>query len=151
MIAIRYPKGSECQCDACGVFFSCESAFNKHWTKDGHKHAREVGLVERMGARGSVWGWPAAEEGSWRNLSGLSAGQERPGTGARHSDSGGAGNGAPTPAQSLSGITGDPSSPTVGARGPGGGLYAKCEACGQVWEREKRRGRPVTKCEECRK
>lgn len=35
-------------------------------------------------------------------------------------------------------------------RGPGGGVLAVCEGCGEVWEREKRRGRPSLMCEECR-
>lgn len=35
-------------------------------------------------------------------------------------------------------------------RGSGGGVLAVCEACGQEWEREKRRGRPNARCEGCR-
>lgn len=37
-----------------------------------------------------------------------------------------------------------------GGRGPNGGVLAVCEACGKVWEREKRRGRPSLLCGECR-
>ncbi len=37
-----------------------------------------------------------------------------------------------------------------GDRGPSGGLIGKCEACGRLWERPARRGRPAYKCEECR-
>lgn len=70
------------------------------------------------------------------------AGQEWTGMGGRHSDSHGTGNGPPAPVQEASGIT-------DGSRGPGGGLYAKCEECGGVWEREKRRGRPVKICLDC--
>lgn len=56
----RLPRGAECQCmaDGCGLFFSGESAFGKHWTKGGHVHPSSVGLVERQNVRGSVWGWP---------------------------------------------------------------------------------------------
>lgn len=35
-------------------------------------------------------------------------------------------------------------------RGPGEGILAVCEACGQVWERERKRGRPSYVCGECR-
>lgn len=38
-----------------------------------------------------------------------------------------------------------------GDRGPGGGLMCRCQACGQLWERAKTRGRPAYTCEECRK
>ena len=38
----------------------------------------------------------------------------------------------------------------VGARGLGGGVIARCEGCGGVWERERRRGRPSLKCPTCR-
>lgn len=38
----------------------------------------------------------------------------------------------------------------VGARGPAGGIYAKCGGCGRVWERERRRGRPSARCGECK-
>lgn len=38
----------------------------------------------------------------------------------------------------------------VGARGPNGGMVAKCEGCGELWEREKKRGRPAYKCPTCR-
>lgn len=37
-----------------------------------------------------------------------------------------------------------------GDRGPSGGLMCKCQACGRLWERERRRGRPAFMCEECR-
>jgi hypothetical protein len=37
-----------------------------------------------------------------------------------------------------------------GARGPGGGLVYRCGACGRLWERKVGRGRPASKCEECR-
>lgn len=59
----RLPRGSECQCMAagCGLFFTGESAFNKHWTKTGHVHPSEVGLVEKMRAAGPIWGRP----GTW--------------------------------------------------------------------------------------
>lgn len=68
----------------------------------------------------------------------------------------------PRAAQAVSGLIQTPyrsaadqaalySSPVVGARGPGGGLYARCKECGRVWEREKRRGRPVKVCRECAK
>lgn len=54
----RLPRGSECQCmaDGCWLFFSGESAFNRHWTKNGHVHPSEAGLVERQRAAGPVWG-----------------------------------------------------------------------------------------------
>lgn len=56
----RLPKGSECQCmaDGCGLFFTGESAFKKHWTKVGHVHPTEAGLVEKTRASGPVWGMP---------------------------------------------------------------------------------------------
>lgn len=38
----------------------------------------------------------------------------------------------------------------VGERGGNGGKMAKCEGCGEWWEREVKRGRPSGKCEECR-
>lgn len=38
----------------------------------------------------------------------------------------------------------------VGARGPSGGIYAKCDGCGRVWERERKRGRPARMCGECK-
>lgn len=38
----------------------------------------------------------------------------------------------------------------VGARGPGGGVMAVCQACRRMWERPVARGRPSRKCEECR-
>ena len=37
-----------------------------------------------------------------------------------------------------------------GDRGPGGGLMCKCQACGQLWERPRSKGRPAYRCEECR-
>lgn len=57
---MRLPKGSECQCMAedCGLFFSGESAFRKHWTRAGHVHPFEVGMVERQHKGGPVWGLP---------------------------------------------------------------------------------------------
>lgn len=39
---------------------------------------------------------------------------------------------------------------TVGERGPSGGIIARCEGCGGLWERPKQRGRPARRCEECR-
>jgi len=60
-VPVRLPKGAECECraDGCGLFFSSETAFTKHWTRGGHAHPREVGLVERHHRAGPVWGWPA--------------------------------------------------------------------------------------------
>lgn len=56
----RLPKGAECQCmaDGCGLFFSGESAFRKHWKRGGHVHPAEAGLVERTRVAGPVWGMP---------------------------------------------------------------------------------------------
>lgn len=45
---------------------------------------------------------------------------------------------------------GAPGQETVGGRGPNGGVLATCVACGRVWERERRRGRPSLVCGECR-
>lgn len=58
--AARLPKGSECQCmaDGCRLFFSGETAFKKHWTRGGHVHPADVGLVERQRVGGPVWGLP---------------------------------------------------------------------------------------------
>lgn len=39
---------------------------------------------------------------------------------------------------------------TEGSRGPGGGIIARCEGCGGLWERPKQRGRPARRCEGCR-
>ncbi len=47
------------------------------------------------------------------------------------------------PAHSLSGFT-------EGARGPGGGIVAKCQACERLWERPKQRGKPRAVCPGCR-
>lgn len=44
--------------EGCGLFFTSESAFNRHWTKNGHRHPSEVGLVERQRVAGSVWARP---------------------------------------------------------------------------------------------
>jgi hypothetical protein len=56
---IRLPRGRECECrvEGCGLFFSSESAFQKHFTRRGHVHPSEVGLIERTNARGPVWGF----------------------------------------------------------------------------------------------
>lgn len=43
-----------------------------------------------------------------------------------------------------------PSPVLQGGRGPNGGVLAVCQACGQEWEREKRRGRPALVCPSCR-
>ncbi len=61
--ATRLPKGSECQCRAegCGLFFTGETAFKKHWTRAGHVHPSEVGLVERQRVAGPVWGGPSPD------------------------------------------------------------------------------------------
>lgn len=40
--------------------------------------------------------------------------------------------------------------PAEGDRGPGGGLVGKCVACGRLWERPTRKGRPSYRCGECR-
>jgi len=42
----------------CGLFFTGESAFKKHWTRAGHVHPREIGMVERTRKSGPVWGLP---------------------------------------------------------------------------------------------
>lgn len=44
--------------EGCGLFFTSESAFNRHWTKNGHAHPSEVGLVERQRVAGPIWGRP---------------------------------------------------------------------------------------------
>lgn len=44
--------------DGCGLFFTGESAFKKHFTKVGHVHPSEVGMVEREHRGGPVWGLP---------------------------------------------------------------------------------------------
>ena len=56
----RLPRGSECQCmvDGSGLFFTGESAFKKHFTKEGHVEPSAVGLVEKLRARGPVWALP---------------------------------------------------------------------------------------------
>lgn len=56
----RLPRGAECQCmaDGCGLFFTGETAFAKHWTKNGHVPPSEAGLVERERVAGPIWGWP---------------------------------------------------------------------------------------------
>ncbi len=56
----RLPRGSECQCmaEGCGLFFTSESASYRHWTKTGHRHPSEVGLVERQRVAGPIWGRP---------------------------------------------------------------------------------------------
>lgn len=56
----RLPKGSECQCRAegCGLVFTSESAFERHWTKGGHVHPSEVGMEEKARANGPTWGMP---------------------------------------------------------------------------------------------
>ena len=56
----RLPRGAECQCmeETCGLFFTAESAFKKHWTKAGHVHPSKAGLVEKTRANGPVWGLP---------------------------------------------------------------------------------------------
>lgn len=146
-LARRLPGGAECQCGECGVFFSSESAFEKHWTKDGHKSAREVGLVERMNARGPVWGWPGDARDWSRGITGA-AGE---GSGRAVEPRGEAGGGSYSPGV-IAGIPGAPrGAGTDGpARGPGGGVLARCEACGRDWERPRRRGRPAKVCEECK-
>ncbi len=62
--ATRLPAGAECQCmaEGCGLIFTGETAFTKHWTKDGHVQPSAVGLVERQRANGPVWGWPSSDE-----------------------------------------------------------------------------------------
>ena len=47
------------------------------------------------------------------------------------------------PAESLSGLN-------PGERGPRGGVVARCEGCGGLWERPKQRGRPSLNCPRCR-
>lgn len=76
----RLPRGSECQCMAagCGLFFTGETAFNRHWTKNGHVHPSEVGLVEKMRAAGPIWGRPGTWDGSTRSADGIA--QEGPNT-----------------------------------------------------------------------
>ena len=63
----RFPQGGECQCmaEGCGLFFSSETAFEKHWTRRGrktgpaeHVHPSEVGMVERQRSRGPTWSLP---------------------------------------------------------------------------------------------
>lgn len=74
--------------------------------------------------------------------SGASAAAQRAQEIARHESGPLPENWTPGPPQRLS--------PVLGSRGPNGGLYALCEGCGEMWEREKRRGRPVGKCLGCR-
>lgn len=144
----RSPQGAECQCaaDGCGVFFSSESAFEKHWTKNGHVAPIAVGLVERASARGPVWGWPgmpAAVLAAKRATDGT----DRP-TGINSSPvHGEAGRSEPEPVREYSPPAGRH---YTAGRGPGGGVLAMCVACGQEWERPVRAGRPAAKCEECR-
>lgn len=54
----RLPTGSECQCVRCGLFFTGESAFERHWTKRGHVHPDDVGLVKKQRKGGTTWGRP---------------------------------------------------------------------------------------------
>jgi hypothetical protein len=56
----RLPVGSECQCmaEGCGLFFTGEAPFVKHWTKKGHVHPSEVGLVGHERSQGITWGSP---------------------------------------------------------------------------------------------
>lgn len=144
----RRPQGAECQCtaDGCGLFFSSESAFEKHWTKDGHKSPDAVGLVAREGPRGPVWGWPGMPADVLERRKGASAPDQ-----ARGIDSWPV---SPVPALSEPGAglnkPGAAERAMVGARGPSGGIMAKCVACGRAWERERKRGRPADRCEECR-
>ena len=56
----------------------------------------------------------------------------------------------PRPPSAASRGSGDLSGFNPGERGPGGGVVAKCAACGGTWERPKQRGRPSLKCEGCR-
>ena len=145
-VITRSPKGAECQCaaDGCGLFFSSESAFERHWTKNGHASPESVGLVVRDGPRGPVWGWPgmsaevlaARREGSTAIDSRAVPGSERPSE--------------PRPPSAASRGSGDLSAFNPGERGPGGGVVAQCVACRGLWERPKQRGRPSLKCEGCR-
>lgn len=77
--ATRLPRGSECQCmaEGCGLFFTGETAFSKHWTKNGHAHPSEVGLVEKERVAGPIWGWPGQNP-----TIALGVAQEAPETGA---------------------------------------------------------------------
>lgn len=54
---------------------------------------------------------------------------------------------APEPPENKPGAA---EGPCEGDRGPGGGLMCKCQACGRLWERERKAGRPAYTCEECR-
>lgn len=44
--------------EGCGLFFTGETAFNRHWTKNGHVHPSEAGLVEKQRKAGPIWGKP---------------------------------------------------------------------------------------------
>lgn len=53
----------------------------------------------------------------------------------------------PAPPENKPGL---PDGLIEGDRGPGGGLMCRCQACGQLWERAKARGRPAYTCGGCR-
>lgn len=139
----RSPQGAECQCTSCGLFFSSESGFERHWTKNGHVKPTDIGLVARESPRGPVWGWPGmpAEVLELRKGSDQSGGINSEGRKALEGES------APEPPA----INPEPADRAlVGTRGPAGGLIAECVACGRLWERPRGRGRPSFKCGECR-
>lgn len=68
--AVRRPRGGECQCCACGVFFTSLSAFDAHQRIPGTKgrklgdtpvlclSAENAGLVAYQRANGTTWGFP---------------------------------------------------------------------------------------------
>lgn len=69
--ATRSPQGSECQCSACGRFFTSPSGFDFHqwWQGRGDKAAlvclepASIGMVERERAAGPTWGLPDRDTG----------------------------------------------------------------------------------------
>lgn len=67
MSEVRRPKGAECQCVVCGLFFTGESAFNKHLLRlrdgGGCKPPAETGLVRRDRKAGECWGLPGERPG----------------------------------------------------------------------------------------
>jgi hypothetical protein len=69
--ATRSPKGSECQCPACGRFFTSPSGFDFHqWWRGRGDKARlvcfdpaAIGMVDRQRTAGETWGLPDRETG----------------------------------------------------------------------------------------
>lgn len=58
----RHPAGKECQCVACGEFFSAESPFlfHQHWQADQLTclDPASIGLVPKSHRGGPAWGIP---------------------------------------------------------------------------------------------